>query len=273
MTRSVTALLVGLRLACGSLAIAQTLAAQQPAAAAPQLKNDYASDKSWLCRPDRHDACDIDHTTTIVAANGTLRRETWKADPNAPIDCFYVYPTVSSDTSVYSDMNPDPPELGVVREQFARLASMCRPYAPLYRQVTVAGLLRALPGGDIAMDRGLGFEDVRDAWHYYLEHDNRGRGVVLISHSQGSFVLIELIRRRSTASRFNRRSCPRSCQARRSAYRRGRMWAVRSRACRSATPAIRSAARSRSPHSARTSRHPPIRSSDVCPIRQWRPRV
>ena len=35
---------------------------------------------------------------------------------------------------------------------------------------------------------------MRDAWRYYLEHDNRGRGVVLIGHSQGSFILTELIR-------------------------------------------------------------------------------
>jgi hypothetical protein len=36
---------------------------------------------------------------------------------------------------------------------------------------------------------------VRDAWNYYLEHDNQGRGFVLIGHSQGSFVLAELIRK------------------------------------------------------------------------------
>src|SRR5262245_2317317 len=112
-------------------AVAQTPPAQ---AATPPAKNDYSSDKSWLCRPGQHDAFAIDNTATIVAANGTLTRETWKADPAAPIDCFYVYPTVSSDRSVNSDMNPDAPEIGVIREQFARLASKCRPYAPLYRQ-------------------------------------------------------------------------------------------------------------------------------------------
>jgi hypothetical protein len=191
MKRSLVALIFGSTLVCGGLALAQPPAS---ATTAPPPKNDYSNDKSWLCRPGRHDACDIDNTATMVAANGTLTRETWKADANAPIDCFYVYPTVSSDTTVYSDMNPDAPEIGVVRDQFARLASKCRPYAPLYRQVTVAGLRRALAGGDVAMDRGLGFEDVRDAWHYYLEHDNKGRGVVLLSHSQGSFALIELIR-------------------------------------------------------------------------------
>ena len=36
--------------------------------------------------------------------------------------------------------------------------------------------------------------DVRDAWNYYLQHDNKGRGVVLVGHSQGSFILIELMR-------------------------------------------------------------------------------
>ena len=33
-----------------------------------------------------------------------------------------------------------------------------------------------------------------DAWNYYLQNDNKGRGVVLIGHSQGSGVLNQLIR-------------------------------------------------------------------------------
>ena len=61
-----------------------------------QQPNDYSDAKSWLCRPGQHDACDIDLTTTVVSANGSLNRETWTEDPNAPIDCFYVYPTVST---------------------------------------------------------------------------------------------------------------------------------------------------------------------------------
>ena len=101
------------------------------------LPNNYADDKSWLCRPGRHDACDVDMTATVVNADGKLSKETWKADPNAPIDCFYVYPTVSTDATPNSDMIADPAELNVVRQQFARFASKCKPYAPLYRQVSV----------------------------------------------------------------------------------------------------------------------------------------
>ena len=173
---------------------AQSPAPQRPEAAAVQ-PNDYGADRSWLCRPGRHDACDIDLTTTVVAADGTLTREPWTGDPAAPIDCFYVYPTVSTDPGEHSDMTADAAELNVVQQQFARFGSTCRLFAPLYRQITLAGLRLAMAGGRAVLDRGVGYDDVRDAWKYYLEHDNRGRGFVLIGHSQGSYVLAQLIRR------------------------------------------------------------------------------
>ena len=51
-------------------------------------------------------------------------------------------------------MTADPAELNVVAQQFARFGSLCRPYAPLYRQVTLAGL-RAMTGrqGAPALDQ------------------------------------------------------------------------------------------------------------------------
>lgn len=155
--------------------------------------NDYSKAESWLCRPGQHDACDVDLTTTIIAPDGKLTRETWATDPNAPIDCFYVYPTVSTDPTPNSDMIADDAERNVIRQQFARFASKCRPYAPMYRQITLAGL-RPILAGTGTLDQGIQYDDVRDAWKYYLEHENRGRGVVLVSHSQGSFIFLRLIR-------------------------------------------------------------------------------
>jgi len=184
--------------------IATAAAAQTPAPAAQPAvdtkPNDYSSTKAWLCRPGKpaseQSACDVDETATVVAANGTLSKETWKANPNAPIDCFYVYPTVSTDPTDNSDMNPDPAEINVVRQQFARFGSVCKLYAPMYRQVTLAGLRKVLAGGGggTPLESGLGYNDVRDAWKYYLEHDNNGRPYVFVSHSQGTFVLMALIR-------------------------------------------------------------------------------
>ena len=110
--------------------------------------NDYRDDSSWLCRPGRKgDACDVDLTTTIVAADGTLARETFAADPKAPIDCFYVYPTVSTDKTQNSDMTADPAEKNVILQQFARFASKCRTFAPMYRQITLIGLQQYLGQG------------------------------------------------------------------------------------------------------------------------------
>ncbi|MEZ5292299.1 MAG: DUF3089 domain-containing protein [Vicinamibacterales bacterium] len=193
------------RLVPGSFVIAVLLAAPlraqvppptaaPPAAEAPGPPNDYTKDDAWLCRPGRRDACDIDHTTTVIAADGTMTAERWTADPTAPVDCFYVYPTISTDTTTNSDMTADPAELNVVKQQFARFASVCRPFAPLYRQITLAGLRQRMSGQGFGLGGGLAYDDVRDAWNDYLKRDNRGRGVVLIGHSQGSFILTSLIR-------------------------------------------------------------------------------
>ena len=173
---------------------AQAPAVQPPAQAAPAPPNDYAQDAAWLCRPGRHDACAIDLTTTVVKADGTMVREEWKARSDPPVDCFYVYPTVSTDPGPMSDMTADPAERNVIAQQFARFASVCRPFAPLYRQVTLAGLRQRLSTSTLDLGRGPGYDDVRDAWRDYLKRDNGGRGVVLIGHSQGSYVLIELLR-------------------------------------------------------------------------------
>ena len=165
-----------------------------PANPAQATKNDYSDGKTWLCRPGRQDACAVDLTTTVVAADGKLTVEKFTANPKAQIDCFYVYPTVSNDQTPNSDMNAGPEENSVIRSQFARFGSECRVFAPLYRQVTLTALRAGIAGRPMTVDRALGYNDVVDAWKYYLDHDNQGRGVVLIGHSQGSGVLTQLIR-------------------------------------------------------------------------------
>jgi len=127
-----------------------------------------------------------------------MATEAFKPDPKAPIDCFYVYPTVSNDPGAVSDMTANAEELNVVRAQLARFGSKFRIYAPLYRQFTLTALRAgiagtALPGANDPSVRLVGYNDVVDAWNYYLAHENKGRGVVLIGHSQGSGVLTRMI--------------------------------------------------------------------------------
>ena len=178
------------------LAILQILLAGALPLPLEHPKNDYSKPETWLCRPGRAgDACSsakLDSTT--VAANGGFKVEKWKSHPNPPVDCFYVYPTVSIDTTANSDMIASAEERRVIEHQFARFASHCRVYAPLYRQVTLTALRALIAGKPMTeADFALPYADVKDAWNFYLEHDNRGRGVVLIGHSQGSIVLTQLI--------------------------------------------------------------------------------
>jgi hypothetical protein len=158
-------------------------------------KNDYSVAASWLCLPGHDDACGANEDATVVLADGTLKLEKFAPATNAQIDCFYVYPTVSRDETGNSDMNPGPEEIGVVAQQFARFKSVCTTYAPLYRQTTLKALEARLRGRPMAdADPALGYHDIVDAWNYYLAQYNQGRGVVLIGHSQGAGVLIQLIK-------------------------------------------------------------------------------
>ncbi|MBM4362293.1 MAG: DUF3089 domain-containing protein [Deltaproteobacteria bacterium] len=154
----------------------------------------YADAASWLCLPgsDR-DACTRDLDATVLSADGTLRPEPFVADADAAIDCFYVYPTISTDTSANSDLSPDDAEWDVVREQAARLSSVCRVFAPVYRQVTLASLFGTTFDTPVEERREIAYADVLDAYRHYLSVHNGGRGVVLVGHSQGASILRRLV--------------------------------------------------------------------------------
>src|SRR6478736_3433222 len=94
-------------------ALAQPLVAGAADVAA--AKNNYADPTSWLCRPGRAaDACGgSDQNATVLRADGSTRFERFHADPNAPVDCFYVYPTVSLDPGGNASMQVEQQEIAV----------------------------------------------------------------------------------------------------------------------------------------------------------------
>lgn len=169
-------------------------AAAQAMAPVEPSNTDYSKTAVWLCWPGQKDACSQPQDATIIAENGTLKHEAYHPAKNPPIDCFYVYPTVSTQTTGNSDLTVTHAETSVVQAQFERFGEQCRTYAPMYRSVTLTALRAGIAGQPITVDRNLGYSDVLAAWRYYLAHENKGRGVVLVGHSQGSGVLTRLIR-------------------------------------------------------------------------------
>lgn len=152
----------------------------------------YSDPANWTCRPDTTDTCDDDTSVTLVNADGSTEVLTFAPDPDAPVDCFYLYPTSSEDATLNSDYSAGNERI-TAYGQIARLSSVCRMFAPTYRSVTLAGLFNPSLPGDRAQAWSLPFEDVQDAWKHYLANDNQGRGVILLSHSQGTGQMTRLI--------------------------------------------------------------------------------
>ena len=170
---------------------AALVAAAQPQAAAP----DYARTSNWLCLPGRADICSTPIATTDLNPGGYGASGQSRIAARAPVDCFYVYPTVSSDAGMNSDLVVGSEEKFAVQSQFARFASVCRPFAPIYRQLTVSAVVALAAGGDVGPAARIAYGDVAAAWRTYLAKYNQGRPFVLIGHSQGSALLIQLIAR------------------------------------------------------------------------------
>ena len=174
-------------------AAASLLAAAAPAVAQPAAV-DYSKDINWLCLPGRADVCSAPLPTVALNTNGygSVGRSVPAKDP--PVDCFYVYPTISRDNGLNSDLNMSE-ELGAAVAQAARFSSACKVYAPKYRQMTVASILAFSAGQDVTNAALLAYGDVVGAWRNFLATRNKNRPFVLIGHSQGTLHLIQLIAR------------------------------------------------------------------------------
>jgi hypothetical protein len=149
---------------------------------------DYSVVANWVCRPGADTVCTTGLDANIVNAGGSTTALPFTPAADPAIDCFYIYPTVSQEQTQYADLTDSPEIQAETRAQAGRLSSRCRVFAPIYRQETSYGLNH--PSGtqsDVPM------LDVQAAWNYYLKNDNKGRGVVVIGHSQGTILLQNLI--------------------------------------------------------------------------------
>jgi hypothetical protein len=168
---------------------------------------------NWLCRPGHkivrvddnatlNDPCETDETATVRRRHGAATVEHRSPAQHPPIDCFYVYPTieyVAEDTGPGGIGNSGTgihyPQVDIAKEQASRFSGACRVYAPIYRQLTITTIQDALNDPSIVPAGALqkAYSDVLEAWQTYLADYNHGRGVVLIGHDQGAFMLIRLI--------------------------------------------------------------------------------
>ena len=117
-----------------------------------------------------------------------MRRRTRSA---ARFDCFYVYPTVSTESGTNADLTVQPAETAAAFAQASRFSQVCNVWAPMYRQATSGALAKGEATNPAVI--ATAYDSLLAAWKDYLAHDNHGRPIVFIGHSQGAAMLIKLL--------------------------------------------------------------------------------
>ncbi len=153
-------------------------------------------------------------------------------------DCFYVYPTVSTEPGTNADLTVQTAETAAAFAQASHFSQVCNVWAP------------DVPAGDVGQRWprarpptpqviATAYGSLLAAWKDYLAHDNHGRPIVFIGHSQGAAMLIKLL--------ASPRSTPRRACA--SSWSRPSFWAATSR-CRQGRPSGAASGTSRRARSA-----------------------
>ena len=147
----------------------------------------------WLCRPGQSgDPCAYSRTATSVTGSGGTRVVLSPTARSASrYDCFYVYPTVSTESGTNADLTVQPAETAAAISQASRFSQVCNVWAPMYRQATSRALARGQATNPAVVATAYG--SLLSAWKDYLAHDNHGRPIVFIGHSQGAAMLIKLL--------------------------------------------------------------------------------
>lgn len=168
----------------------------------PPATGPYADAARWLCGPDAiTDHCaTADLSATRIDANGTTAKDVVPHVPSKDpkVDCFYVYPTVRFEPECGNavDFENVESEIFATVNQAARFSSVCRVFAPLYRQrVRCPVIDREAIVAQKEID-AVAYDDVHEAFEHYLRQHNAKRPFVLLGHSQGADILARLVRER-----------------------------------------------------------------------------
>ncbi len=152
---------------------------------------DYSLSSSWAALPELKDSADC------VPGEGGLTDDQHIADA----DVFFIHPTsYLKHTELSSGWNADINDMqinletdkGAIKNQASAFNGAGRIYAPRYRQAFIYSYFEGgKENGHKALN--LAYEDVRNAFDFYLQNFNHGRPFIIASHSQGTTHAIRLM--------------------------------------------------------------------------------
>ncbi len=169
-----------------------------PAPAHPSEAPDYASLTNWAAHPAKYDLSD-----TLPAPYRPLKKDT-------SVDVFFLYPTSYLDASKINEArlneanernrwNADVKDtiLNAYTDKTSMLNqasafNACRVFAPRYRQAHIRSFYIPDSIGKIFFETA--YADVKAAFQYYLEFENKGRPFIIAAHSQGTLHASRLLK-------------------------------------------------------------------------------
>jgi hypothetical protein len=115
------------------------------------------------------------------------------------VDVFFIHPTTLTDnanTNMNADINDadinKKTDDGSMLYQASVFNESCNVYAPRYRQAHIKTFFidqqTAKPIFDTAYD------DIKNAFEYYLQNENKGKPIIIASHSQGTLHAARLLK-------------------------------------------------------------------------------
>lgn len=139
-------------------------------------KVDYSIPENWAVLPN--------HYPKELKSFGLKRM-------NDSVDVFYVYPTLLTDNNderwnveMTDSVQHGKVLSGAIRFQASAFTEVGSVYSPFYRQAHLRAYYELENGGTEALL--FAYEDVKNAFEYYLKNYNKGKGIILVGHSQGS---------------------------------------------------------------------------------------
>ena len=145
---------------------------------------DYSLSENWAVLPDQ-----IPPVLEEVIDKG----------PTKKADVFFVYPTLftdKKDSSWNADYTKDSIRNEVIEKSAVFQASAwCKAanlYLPFYRQAHYRIFVE--PYASQGQEAGLlAYQDIKNAFEYYLKHYNQGKPIIIAAHSQGSLHAKKLV--------------------------------------------------------------------------------
>lgn len=151
---------------------------------------DYSDLHYWAAHPWKHDPSD--------SLPKSLQK---KYHPDSTVDIFFLYPTSYTDKTMPFGWNAPIDDSALNRKtdyssilyQASIFNAAGRVFAPRYRQANYFAYFPTDTAAAIeAFDKA--YNDIKNAFEYYLQHYNNGRPIVIAAHSQGTTHAIRLIK-------------------------------------------------------------------------------